>query len=78
MGGQVIQLAPGFPFLFGGTFIEGARLSGLSLRQAYFPSFSEGLSLRVLPARSGAEPGEDCPSFSEGLSLRGIRRYHRR
>ena len=36
-----------FPFLFGETFIEGG-LIGCSLRwKIDFPSFSEGLSLRV-------------------------------
>ena len=36
-----------FPFLFGGTFIEGARnLDALPLLRD-FPSFSEGLSLRA-------------------------------
>ena len=41
-----------FPFLFGGTFIEG-RSSGLgfSASRYYFPSFSEGLSLRVILGR---------------------------
>ena len=42
-----------FPFLFGGTFIEGsappARCGG---RARYFPSFSEGLSLREHRAHS--------------------------
>ena len=38
---------PRFPFLFGGTFIEG-QINGEAerLTQADFPSFSEGLSLR--------------------------------
>ena len=37
-----------FPFLFGGTFIEGGfHVLNLSLG-AHFPSFSEGLSLRDL------------------------------
>ena len=36
-----------FPFLFGGAFIEGASLSAKSTVQSNFPSFSEGLSLRV-------------------------------
>ena len=42
-------LAPGidgFPFLFGGTFIEGLRRSPHHIQTANFPSFSEGLSLR--------------------------------
>ena len=60
-----------FPFLFGGTFIEGPGRD-LWLRCApYFPSFSEGLSLR---GRSRTRPLNQSrpyfPSFSEGLSLR--------
>ena len=37
-----------FPFLFGGTFIEGYFLARTAGGEPYFPSFSEGLSLRVL------------------------------
>ena len=38
-----------FPFLFGGTFIEGTALCYHNYRLwADFPSFSEGLSLRDL------------------------------
>ena len=37
----------GFPFLFGGTFIEGFRKSFIESARENFPSFSEGLSLRV-------------------------------
>ena len=37
-----------FPFLFGGTFIEGGRKTGpFRWCRTDFPSFSEGLSLRV-------------------------------
>ena len=61
-----------FPFLFGGTFIEGASMSTHSPGLiSYFPSFSEGLSLR---GRHGTRLCDVCkyfPSFSEGLSLRG-------
>ena len=35
----------------------------------YFPSFSEGLSLRQ-GKKSTSSPFENFPSFSEGLSLR--------
>ena len=35
-----------FPFLFGGTFIEGGIAIALLVLPLYFPSFSEGLSLR--------------------------------
>ena len=35
-----------------------------------FPSFSEGLSLRVMEMPAGALSMVNFPSFSEGLSLR--------
>ena len=38
-----------FPFLFGGTFIEGLAFPVDANRTTYFPSFSEGLSLRASP-----------------------------
>ena len=38
-----------FPFLFGGTFIEGATVEAAGDGAILdFPSFSEGLSLRAL------------------------------
>ena len=37
---------------------------------SYFPSFSEGLSLRGIQAIKGKDYEQDFPSFSEGLSLR--------
>ena len=37
---------PSFPFLFGGTFIEAGVIPGGQPGGVYFPSFSEGLSLR--------------------------------
>ena len=40
---------------------------------SYFPSFSEGLSLRGLHCRLRSDGERDFPSFSEGLSLRAIR-----
>ena len=42
---------PEFPFLFGGTFIEGTTAMMLELLSDYFPSFSEGLSLRAAGSR---------------------------
>ena len=36
-----------FPFLFGGTFIEGRGEEAGAGVVVYFPSFSEGLSLRA-------------------------------
>ena len=43
-----------FPFLFGGTFIEGYTQSSEELLRGYFPSFSEGLSLRGRRNRGGS------------------------
>ena len=40
-------MGEGFPFLFGGTFIEGCLPRPVSHLDGNFPSFSEGLSLRV-------------------------------
>ena len=37
----------GFPFLFGGAFIEGKEEERVKIPVSHFPSFSEGLSLRV-------------------------------
>ena len=37
---------------------------------SYFPSFSEGLSLRLLIEPKRLDAFSDFPSFSEGLSLR--------
>ena len=58
-----------FPFLFGGTFIEG--FVGITEERFTidFPSFSEGLSLRA-PVHEILQPAHHFPSFSEGLSLR--------
>ena len=41
---------------------------------SYFPSFSEGLSLRVKSSVKGII-ADNFPSFSEGLSLRGRGSY---
>ena len=63
--------SPPFPFLFGGTFIEG-RAPGVTGETPWenFPSFSEGLSLRESIIENPASTSIDFPSFSEGLSLR--------
>ena len=59
-----------FPFLFGGTFIEG-DLPYTDINLSYdFPSFSEGLSLRGAADEFMDSLEADFPSFSEGLSLR--------
>ena len=67
-----------FPFLFGGTFIEGEYSEEIiHLMSEYFPSFSEGLSLRHTPARFHRRPPRYFPSFWEGLSLRPDESAHR-
>ena len=43
----LIGLIDLFPFLFGGTFIEGTDPAAMKITMRNFPSFSEGLSLRV-------------------------------
>ena len=63
-----------FPFLFGGTFIEGVEAVIAALADEEFPflfggTFIEGLRMRL---RARAR-WRYFPSFSEGLSLRGIR-----
>ena len=45
----------GFPFLFGGAFIEGDGKAPATEKGSNFPSFSEGLSLRV-----ATSPPSDC------------------
>ena len=59
-----------FPFLFGGTFIEAVITCTQRRSLRDFPSFSEGLSLRLLRLRAGTHRDPYFPSFSEGLSLR--------
>ena len=65
------RLPAAFPFLFGGTFIEGPIwLFFAAVLFVDFPSFSEGLSLRGLRAWAPRARRSNFPSFSEGLSLR--------
>ena len=64
------RLPAAFPFLFGGTFIEGCRPCGLCCVLRNFPSFSEGLSLREYEPLTALLLLLHFPSFSEGLSLR--------
>ena len=59
-----------FPFLFGGTFIEGKILKARRYELSNFPSFSEGLSLRAASRSTSRKRRCNFPSFSEGLSLR--------
>ena len=66
-----------FPFLFGGTFIEGITLGNMLRLAPYFPSFSEGLSLRVATklflARVALFPFLFGGTFIEGANVRAIR-----
>ena len=62
-----------FPFLFGGTFIEGETSKMFSSRSSLFPflfggTFIEGLLSQPMERQSARH----FPSFSEGLSLRGL------
>ena len=61
-----------FPFLFGGTFIEGYERWGVRGDSRAFPflfggTFIEGQNRHNMVT----ENGNNFPSFSEGLSLRG-------
>ena len=61
----------GFPFLFGGTFIEGASAETWSVASSLnFPSFSEGLSLR------GGLNGAPVLGLCIGISLPFRRDFH--
>ena len=60
---------PKFPFLFGGTFIEGGvteSSGGLAIGD--FPSFSEGLSLRA--------PDDAVGDSAPAISLPFRRDFH--
>ena len=59
-----------FPFLFGGTFIEAFWGGQHGCMRCHFPSFSEGLSLRLTYNQAAIFRVWNFPSFSEGLSLR--------
>ena len=61
-----------FPFLFGGTFIEGQIIQLMNTNDGHFPCFSEGLSLRQDDPTFSRATLADFPSFSEGLSLRRV------
>ena len=53
------QLIDRFPFLFGRAFIEATAFTALEGLDGYFPSFSEGLSLRPAFRRAGvADEGQ--------------------
>ena len=65
----------GFPFLFGGTFIEGFGLLTNEQAGVIFPFLFGGTFIEGevhTPPHGGKA---NFPSFSEGLSLRGIGVY---
>ena len=63
-----------FPFLFGGTFIEGSeRLVWLQERDYNFPSFSEGLSLRGTGLGSDDTFSSEFPFLFGGTFIEGWR-----
>ena len=61
-----------FPFLFGGTFIEGTRRTAHLFLRFRFPFLFGGTFIEGAQMRANVLVGADFPSFSEGLSLRGI------
>ena len=67
----VLPNPDGFPFLFGGTFIEGGRACAHQSKTTEFPFLFGGTFIEGSPAASRSRHQHDFPSFSEGLSLRG-------
>ena len=59
-----------FPFLFGGTFIEGLHRVSLPPPARPFPFLFGGTFIEGFSGACGACGASDFPSFSEGLSLR--------
>ena len=63
-----------FPFLFGGTFIEAAPApQSTTSSAADFPSFSEGLSLRLYAAGERAGGGVEFPFLFGGTFIEAPR-----
>ena len=60
-----------FPFLFGGTFIEGDVSKASTFAQYTFPFLFGGTFIEGLCTLPKLGAVRDFPSFSEGLSLRG-------
>ena len=61
----------GFPFLFGGAFIEGVSYRRSRKTRCYFPSFSEGLSLRVSVAAIIEVSDDGFPFLFGGAFIEG-------
>ena len=60
----------GFPFLFGGTFIEGFGLLTNEQAGVIFPFLFGGTFIEGRSGQGGGSGETHFPSFSEGLSLR--------
>ena len=63
-----------FPFLFGGTFIEGYSPPIRQTQQLQFPFLFGGTFIEGRAGKTYGDMARDFPSFSEGLSLRGTTR----
>ena len=61
-----------FPFLFGGTFIEGAKNLTDFNCDWNFPSFSEGLSLRGRRNYRDGWPSHSFPFLFGGTFIEGV------
>ena len=60
-----------FPFLFGGTFIEGFSEEAHILHGHNFPSFSEGLSLRGMRFSMNSKSRHVFPFLFGGTFIEG-------
>ena len=67
-----VRLPFGFPFLFGGTFIEGLQGVPQDQLERYFPSFSEGLSLRAKTWCPGVRLPFGFPFLFGGTFIEGL------
>ena len=65
-----------FPFLFGGTFIEGRLMGCLRGSGSDFPSFSEGLSLREVTSNRVTWLALIFPFLFGGTFIEGPYRRH--
>ena len=63
---------PRFPFLFGGTFIEGIFQNSSAVTLQAFPFLFGGTFIEGFQRESQRSSPEHFPSFSEGLSLRAV------
>ena len=77
-----VEISP-FPFLFGGTFIEGTARELSQEKPGDFPSFSEGLSLREYISVGRGRENPEFPflfggTFIEGSGNKDILRSQRK